>query len=71
MESEEKKVLLISDIYKFREEKERELKYYKERLSELEIKLYWVRKEIDLTNIIIKLVESEQVEDLSKVIKIK
>lgn len=71
MEHEEKKVLLISDIYKFREEKERELKYYKERLSELETKLYWVRKEIDLTNIIIRLVENEQIEELNKVVKIK
>lgn len=71
METEEKKVLLISDVYKFREEKERELKYYKECLTQLETKLYWVRKEIDLTNIIIKLIENEQIEDLSKVVKIK
>ena len=62
-------IILLSDIYKFREEKEKELKFYKTRLEELERKLFFIRKEVELTNFIIDLIEKEKIVDLANIIK--
>jgi len=44
------------------------LKFYSERLEELNNKLFFIRKEIDLTNFIIDLIEKENLVDLRKLI---
>lgn len=62
-------IILLSDIYKFREEKERELKFYKSKLEDLERKLFFIQKEVELTNFIINLIEKEKVIDLAEIIK--
>ena len=55
------KIILLSDIYKMREAKEKELAYYEDRLKELQNKMFFLRKEIDLTNFIIDIIEKEKV----------
>jgi len=62
------KIILLSDLKDLRKEKERELKFYSERLEELNNKLFFIRKEIDLTNFIIDLIEKENLVDLRKLI---
>lgn len=62
------KIILLSDLKDLRKEKERELKFYSERLEELNNKLFFIRKEIDLTNFIINLIEKENIVDLRKLI---
>ena len=52
------KIILLSDIYKMREAKEKELAYYEDRLKELQNKMFFLRKEIDLTNFIIDIIEN-------------
>lgn len=44
-----------------KEAKEKELLYYEERLKELEQKLFFIRKEIELTNFIIDHIEKEKI----------
>lgn len=65
------KVILLTDIYKLREEKERELRFYRDKLDELERKLFFLNKEVQLTNFIIDLIEKEKVTDLSEFFKSK
>lgn len=71
MSEETPNIILITDIYKLREQKEMELTYYRTRLDELEKKLFFIQKEIDLTNYIIDLVEKEKVENINDLIKEK
>lgn len=62
------KIILLSDLKDLRRQKEQELKYYTERLEELNKKLYFIRKEVELTNFIIDLIEKENIVDLRKLI---
>jgi len=59
------KIVLLKDVYALKEQKERELAFYKEKLAELQEKLFWVEKELKLTKDIIKLIQEERVTDLA------
>ena len=61
-------IILLKDLKDLRKQKERELKYYSERLDELNKKMFFIRKEIELTNFIIDLIEKENIVDLRKLI---
>ena len=60
MESERKKDIL-SDFIEQKVRKEKELEYYTQQLEELQKKLFFIRKEIELTNLIIDIIDKEQV----------
>jgi len=62
---------MLSDVYKLREEKEKELKFYQKKLGELKIKLLFISKEVELTNFIINLIEKEKVMDLADLLNKK
>ena len=62
-------IVQLSDLIDLRKQKEQELKYYTERLEELNKKLYFIRKEVELTNFIIDLIEKEKIMDLRELIK--
>ena len=53
-------IIILSDVYAMKEAKEKELAYYEEHLKELEKKMFFIRKEIDLTNFIINIIEKEK-----------
>lgn len=55
------KIILLADVYKMREEKQRELAFYTEKLKELEAKLFFINKEIQVTTFIIDMIEREKV----------
>lgn len=65
----ESKIILITDIYEIRKRKEEELAYYHEQLEKLQNKMFFIKKEIDLTNLIIELIEKEKVTEIKKVIR--
>ena len=62
------KIILLKDLKDIRAEKERELAFYTERLEKLNNKMFFIRKEIELTNFIIDLIEKEKIIDLRKLI---
>ena len=62
------KIILLSDLKDLRKQKEQELRYYSDRLEELNKKMFFIRKEIELTNFIIDLIEKENIVDLRKLI---
>jgi len=59
-------IVLLSDLKDLRKQKKQELKYYSERLEQLNKKLFFIHKEIELTNFIIDLIEKEKITDLRK-----
>jgi hypothetical protein len=61
-------IIQLTDLLDLRKQKEQELKFYSERLEELNKKLFFIRKEIELTNFIIDLIEKENLVDLRKLI---
>jgi hypothetical protein len=60
------KIILLDEIIEHKKRKEQELKFYLEKKEELERKLYWIKKEIDLTNNILKMIEKEAIEEIKR-----
>lgn len=60
------KLILLTDIYEMKQRKEDELAFYHAELEKLKVKMGFIRREIDLTNNIIKIIENENVVDLVK-----
>lgn len=65
------KLIIISDLLDTKARKEKELAFYNEQLKELQAKMYWVKKEIDLTTDIIDMIEKEKVLDIQNWMKEK
>jgi hypothetical protein len=55
------KIVLLQDVYAIKEQKERELAYYREQLEIIAEKLVWIEREYRLTKDIIKMIEQESV----------
>jgi len=60
----DKKILFITDLIDQRLRKEREITYYEKELQKIEEKLFFLRKEKQLTQFIIDIIEKEKVVDL-------
>ena len=58
------KILFLQDIIEQKLRKQKELEYYEQQLHELNNKMFFVKKEIDLTNTIIDIISNEKVLDL-------
>ena len=65
----DRKILFLEDIISQRVRKQQELDYYAEQLKELENKMFFLRKEIQLTNFIIEAIEQEKITDLKHMIE--
>ena len=52
---DEKKIVLLTDFIEQKVRKEKELEYYTKQLEELQKKMFFLRKEIQLTNYIIEI----------------
>lgn len=57
----DKIIVSIDQIRKLKQEKEKELAYYKDHLEELQIKISWLEADLRLTTDIIKMIEEESV----------
>jgi len=62
--SVERKIILLSEVIETKLRKEKELEYYQKELEKLMSKMSFLRRDIDLTNIIIKIIEEERVIDI-------
>lgn len=68
---DEKKIVLLTDFIEQKVRKEKELEYYTKQLEELQKKMFFLRKEIQLTNYIIEIVENEKVIDIREYLEDK
>ena len=64
--SEDKRIILITDFIEQKLRKEQELEYYLKELEELQRKIGWLRREVDLTTVIIDMIKTEQVYDIKE-----
>jgi len=62
--SEEQRIIIISEFIEQKLRKEKELEFYEKELLELQRKIVFLRKEVDLTNTIIDLIKSDNVYDV-------
>ena len=54
-------IINISDVYAIRDKKKKELNFYQDQLKELQEKLFFLEKEIGMTEFIIKVIEQENI----------
>lgn len=62
----ERRIILLTEVLETKVRKEKELEYYAKQLEELQRKMFFVKKEIDLTNLIIEIIENEKVLDIKE-----
>jgi len=59
-------LIQIQDIIETRLRKQQELEYYTKQLEEIKQKMFFLQKDLDLTNLIIDIIEKEQVYDVKE-----
>lgn len=64
--NDEPKLILLADVIESKVRKEGELAYYEKELKKLQEKMFWIQRDIDVTNIIIDMVKHEKVLDVKK-----
>lgn len=60
------KLIHITDILETKLRKEQELEYYQKELEKLQQKMFFLKKDIDITNLIIDMIEQEKVYDVKQ-----
>ena len=60
------KLIFIADILETKLRKEKELQFYQEELEKLQKKMFFIQKDIEITNTIIKLIENESIYDIEE-----
>lgn len=55
---------MLADVIENKVRKEKELEFYEEELKKLQEKMFWLRRDIDVTNIILDMIKNETVIDL-------
>jgi hypothetical protein len=66
MSDNEQKLIMLSDFIETRLRKEKELEFYQKELEKLQQKMFFIKKDIDVTNIIIKMIQSEKIIDFQE-----
>ena len=60
------KIIRLQDVIDSKEHKEKELEFYRKKLEEIEQKMYWLNRDLEVTNIIIDMIEQETVPKIGK-----
>lgn len=60
------KIILISDIIETRLRKEKELEYYQKQIEKIQQKMFFLKKDLEITSLIIDMIEKEKVIDLKE-----
>jgi len=72
MTDREKSIIFITDLIESKLRKEREIEYYEEKLKEIEKKLFFLKKEQNVTETILDIIQNEKVLEFDQVmIKLK
>ena len=61
-----KKLIQITDILETKLRKEREIEYYEEQIKKIQQKMMFIQKDLDLTKLIISIIEKEKVYDIKQ-----
>lgn len=60
------KIIQIADLIEDKLRKEQELEFYEQELQKLLLRMSFVRREINLTNVIIDMIEKEEIPNILK-----
>ena len=72
MTDREKSIIFITDLIESKLRKEREIEYYEEKLKEIEKKLFFLKKEQNITETILDIIQNEKILEFDQVmIKLK
>ena len=67
MTESEKSIVFITDLIESKVRKEREIEYYEEKLKEIEKKLFFLKKEQNVTETILDIIQNEKVLEFKQV----
>jgi hypothetical protein len=65
------KLIILTDVLETKLRKERELEFYQKELEKLQQKMFFLRKDIEITNLCIQIIEQEKVLDIREQMKTK
>ena len=60
------KLILISDIIETRLRKEKEIEYYQKQIEKIQNKMFFLKKDLEITTLIIDMIEKEKVVDFKE-----
>ena len=60
------KIIFLTDLIEQKLRKEKEIEYYESKLKEITDKLFFLKKEQDLTNLIINVIQQEKITDIKE-----
>jgi hypothetical protein len=58
------KLIVLTDILETKLRKEKELEFYQKELEKLQQRMFFIQKDIEITNLCIKIIEQEKVIDI-------
>ena len=58
------KIILLTDVIGTKLRKEQELQFYQKELEKLQQKMFFLKKDIEITNLCIHIIEQEKVLDI-------
>ena len=67
MTEKEKSIVFITDLIESKVRKEREIEYYEEKLKDIEKKLFFLKKEQNVTETILDIIQNEKVLEFKQV----
>ena len=67
MTEKEKSIVFITDLIENKLRKEREIEYFEEKLKEIEKKLFFLKKEQNVTETILDIIQNEKVLEFKQV----
>ena len=67
MTERQKSIVFITDLIESKVRKEREIEYYEEKLKEIEKKLFFLKKEQNVTETILDIIQNEKVLEFKQV----
>lgn len=59
-------LILLTDILETKLRKEKELEFYEKELAKLQRRMFFLKKEIEITNLCIEIIEKEKVYDVKE-----
>lgn len=65
------KLIVLTDILETKLRKEKELEFYQKELEKLQQKMFFIKKDIEITNLCISIIEQEKVLDIKEQMKTK
>lgn len=65
------KIILLTDVIETKLRKEKELEFYQKELEKLQQKMFFLRKDIEITNLCIQIIEQEKVLDIKEQMQAK